>query len=425
MDYQLLEYILQVSRKMAETRMLTPLLTYVVNEAIRIVGAERGYIVLTNPNGSLDFKIKLDNQGSTLDQVDDQVSKSILEEVINKSKPIILQNAVDDSRFGQAESVVILKLRSIMCVPLITRGETIGAVYVENRTIRNRFKDKDLALLSVFANQAAVAIENAALNDKLEARVAARTQELEAAKLQIEDSWRTAIEANRLRTVWLSQIAHDMRAPLGIAVGGISLLLDGTFGDINAVQQEWLTKVLKSVNHTSSLTDQVFYLARLEEGNITPTLEPYDPERLLRSTFEMAKGLPWPENVKLALKIDSALPWVKVDQLRIQQVIINLLTNAQKFTEEGTVTLAATYKAASNELWIIVTDTGTGIEPAELLQIFDRFKRGDKNKSNNKEGTGLGLAICKELVEMHGGRIWVESKIDVGSKFTFSLPVTQ
>lgn len=424
MDSELLEHILLVSRKMAETRMLSPLLSYVVEEALKLVGAERGYVVLVKPDGTYDFKIKLDNQGNALEHAHDQVSTSVLDEVISTSEPVILRNAVNDPHFGQAESVVILQLRSILCVPLISRGETIGAIYVENRTVRNRFKEQDRSLLTLFANQAAVAIENATFYDKLESRVAARTRELEMTKQQLERSWHEAIEANRLRTVWLSQVAHDMRAPLGIATTAISLILEGGLGDITPDQKEWLTKSLKSIGHASNLTEQVFYLARLDEGRVTLNIEPFDPQRLLTTTFDMAKGLPWPVAVTLKLELPPVLPWVPMDHLRIQQVILNLLGNAQKFTDSGSVTLSARENTEYNELWISVTDTGIGMPEEHQTRIFDRFKKIKLSTDRNTEGTGLGLAICKELIEMHDGRIWVDSKPGAGSTFTFALPVT-
>ncbi|GAB4425975.1 MAG: hypothetical protein Kow0031_05660 [Anaerolineae bacterium] len=423
MDSELLEYILLVSRKMAETRTLLPLLNTVVFEALKIVGAERGYVVLVQPDGSFDFQIKLDNAGNELEHAHDQVSTSVLDEVIGTGQPVMLRNAVNDPRFGQAESVVILQLRSIICVPLIVRGETTGAIYVENRTVRNRFQQQDVALLTLFANQAAVAIENAAIYDKLEARVAARTHELEMARQQLERGWHEAIEANRLRTVWLSQVAHDMRAPLGIASGAVALMLDGTLGDTTPEQREWLGKALKSISHTSSLTEQVSYLARMDEGKVALNIEPFDPQQLLVSSFEMAKGLPWSPHVAVRLKIPDPLPWLPMDHLRVQQVVLNMLGNAQKFTDSGEVTLSARVNTEHNELWVSVADTGIGIPPQFLGQIFERFKKIRLENTRNREGTGLGLAICKELIEMHGGRIWVESEPGVGTTFIFALPI--
>ncbi|GAB4543477.1 MAG: hypothetical protein Kow0063_36690 [Anaerolineae bacterium] len=181
----LLEHILNVSRRMAETRSLMPLLNYVMDEAIDLAGAERGYVILVQPDGGLDMRVKRAAGGEDLACAADQVSKSILNQVVDTSQPLVLRDAMKDPRFSESESVVILGLRSIMCVPLISRGDTIGAIYVENRSIRNRFSEDDLPPLILFANQAAVEIENARLfealqkaYDELELRVQERTAEL-------------------------------------------------------------------------------------------------------------------------------------------------------------------------------------------------------------------------------------------------------
>ncbi len=188
MERDLLEYILDVSRRMAETQDLTLLLNYVMDEAIRLVGAERGYVVLAQPDGSLDFPVKRGQNGQALEDAEDQVSRSILRQVVETGQPLVLRDAAQDPRFEKAESVVIFRLRSIMCVPLISRGDTIGAIYVENRSIRGRFSQDDAIPLVLFANQAAVAIENARLfqtlqkaHDELEMRVEERTLELSEA----------------------------------------------------------------------------------------------------------------------------------------------------------------------------------------------------------------------------------------------------
>lgn len=181
----LLEHILSVSRRMAEAQALTPLLNYVMDQAIELVGAERGYVVLLEPGGGLHLRVKRGTGGEDLAYAEDQISQSVLSRVLETSQPLVLSDAMQDRRFSKAESVVLLGLRSIMCVPLISRGSTIGAIYVENRSIRNRFREEDLPLLTLFANQAAVEMENTRLfqelrtaHDELEARVSQRTAEL-------------------------------------------------------------------------------------------------------------------------------------------------------------------------------------------------------------------------------------------------------
>jgi PAS domain S-box-containing protein len=185
MKQDLLQHILNVSLRMAETQDLALLLSDVMDEAIQLVGAERGYVVLLEPDGGLDFRVQRSREGQELGDAEDQISRSILHKVIETSEPLVLRDALQDPQFSETGSEIILELRSIMCVPLISRGNTIGAIYVENHSIRGRFHQDDVIPLSLFANQAAVAIENARLLQSLqqshhesEMRVKERTLEL-------------------------------------------------------------------------------------------------------------------------------------------------------------------------------------------------------------------------------------------------------
>lgn len=423
MNHNLLEHILQVSRQMAETRTLHPLMNYVLDEAIGLVGAERGYVVLVQPDGSLDSPIKRGRDGQILEEDDDQISKSVLKYVVENSQPLVLRDAMSDPRFSGANSVALLKLRSVMCVPLISHGDTVGAIYVENRSVSGRFNDDDLPPLILFANQAAVAIENASLYEELEARVTARTRELEQAMLHVEKGWAEAVEANRLRTVWLNKVIHDLRAPLVIASGSLSMLKDGGFGHLNPKQLEWISKSLETVMHVKNLTNDLFDLSRLEVGAITLHLELTNLEEFMRNVYDIALGLPWSKKVLLELDMSTPLPLVAIDPLRIRQVLLNLLSNAQKFTGQGSVTLHAKWLKDEDEVRLGVKDTGEGIPPDKLGQLFERFQQVDNNPQRRRQGAGLGLAICRELIEMHGGRIWVESTPAVGSNFMFTLPL--
>jgi signal transduction histidine kinase len=412
-----LEQVLSISRRMAAMRSLAPLLVCVVEEAIQLMGAQRGYVVLPRPDGSLDFRVTRDWEGHEVENAQDQISTSVLSRVIQTGQPLIVRDAMSDPNFGHAQSVVALKLRSIMSVPLISHGETIGAIYVENRAVRGRFQEDNLAPLILFANQAAVAIENAAINDDLEARVAARTREL-------EESWADVVEANRQRTLLLSYIAHDLRNPLSIARTSLELIQDGTFGPLTADQQEWIAKATRAVGATVQLTNDVLDLTKIETGKLALSLEPVALNDFLPRVYQIALGLRWPAMVTFRTDIEPILPTLSADPGRLQQVLMNLLTNAIKFTEQGSVTLHARYLPEPGEVEIGVADTGEGIPPDQISKLFQRFQQVDRNATRRRKGSGLGLAICRELVEKHGGRIWVESTLGVGSNFVFALPVS-
>lgn len=188
LESSILLRILDVSRRMAERRAFLPLLTYIIDEAMSLAGAERGYVVLVNPDGSLAFRIARDQHGQPVVQAEDQISTSVLRKVVDSGEPLILRDAMEDMNFAAARSVMSLNLRSIICVPLISYGKAIGAIYLENRSVRGRFKEAALTPMVLFANQSAVAIENAVINDDLETLVAARTHELATANNELARS---------------------------------------------------------------------------------------------------------------------------------------------------------------------------------------------------------------------------------------------
>lgn len=427
MDQQVLERILDVSRKMAETRNLEPLLEYAMLEAIHLVGAERGYLVLLNPDGGLDFRVKRDRDGNDLAHPEDQISTSIFNQVIESHAPLVLNDALTDPNFSTAQSVMTLQLRSVMCVPLLARGTAIGAIYVENRSGVGLFLEADTMPLILFANQAAVAIENAVLNDQLEQRVIDRTQELQAALSQIEHSWHGAVEADRMRTAVLSHVAHDVRAPLNVTTTALSLMLEGEFGALNEDQHTWINKSLQAAKHARDLMNDVFDMAKIEAGKLELDPESIPLREFFNEIYSIGIGLPNAERVKLAVDLSDDLPAeFSIDPTRIRQVMFNLLSNALKYTpRDGIVTIHARPLPDENAVMIGVRDTGEGIPPDKLASIFDRFTQIDNNMSRRQLGMGLGLAICRELVEMHGGRIWAESGGDgTGTDFKFTIPLT-
>lgn len=232
MSSELLEKILDIGRQLAERRTLEPLLRYAMETALDLCDAEYGDLVLLEADGTFDFRLAQNHRGEPLHVDDDQISHSIIEQVVVSREPLITAEASADPLLQDAKSVKTLQLRSVMCVPLIAHEKVLGARYVENRSEANVFQITDLKPLQYFAAQAAVAIENATLNDELESLVAERTAELEHAMGELERRWLEAIEFNRLRSELISRITHDIRSPLTVVVGTLSLIEEALASDL-------------------------------------------------------------------------------------------------------------------------------------------------------------------------------------------------
>lgn len=223
-ESEALEKLLEIGKKLSTYRSLEPSLRYAVSVAIELVGAEYGYLVWLRCDGSLKFKVRLDQNGDDIESPEAQISHTILRKTIANSKPIVVQDAIGDPEFKNLESVVALKLRSIMCVPLISSRGVLGVIYVENRSEKDVFSKEDLPPLEFLASQATVVIENAILNDELERRVAARTEELEFVNKKLEQSWKDAVEMDRVRSAFFAMVAHDIRSPLTTIIFALDLL---------------------------------------------------------------------------------------------------------------------------------------------------------------------------------------------------------
>ncbi len=198
MNLQILERLLDISRSMAENRVLDPLLEYAMGVALDLFNGENGYLVLVNPDGSWDFRVRRSRSGGQIEAPNSRISKTILDRVIASGKPEMTADAILDPKFQTSASVTALRLRSVMSAPLVSRGTVMGAMYIENRSEGNMFKEDDLRALQYFAAQAAVAIENAILNDELESRVFQRTSELQQLLTTVEEYNSRLLQANQM-----------------------------------------------------------------------------------------------------------------------------------------------------------------------------------------------------------------------------------
>ena len=423
MEAETLEKLLEIGKNLSRTRALEPLLRYAMEVAIDLMDAEFGYLVWLNEDGSLTFRVCLDQDGNDIPTPNGQVSHTILRDVIQQKSPLVVYDALSDPEFRDSDSVMDLQLRSVICVPLLSKGDVLGVLYVENRSKGSVFTEDDIQPLEFLASQVTVAIENALLNEELELRIAERTAELEQALQQVEQSLEEAVELDRMRTAFFAMVAHDVRAPLTTISFALDLLREDIWDNCQEDQREWLNIAVAMSRHVEKLTEDFLALLSAEIGELVVSPERIDLEEFLLQQYQINRSISWPQGVDFRLDMDPDLPDVLCDPVRIQQVVTNLLSNALKHTRQGSVTLYARKDSPDPGTVLVgVRDTGVGIAEDDQQRVFRRFEQiGETGKRKN--GLGLGLAICQELVRRHNGRIWVESDLGEGADFKFTLPM--
>src|SRR5581483_4079810 len=292
--------------------------------------------------------------------------------------------------------------RARLVVPLIGAERAVGALVVRRKE-PGEFPQQTVELLQTFAAQSVLAIENANLFH------------------EIEEKGRQLQLASQHKSQFLANMSHELRTPLNAILGYTELILDAIYGEIPDKARATLERVQVNGKHLLGLINDVLDLSKIEAGQLNLTLSDYSVKDVVHNVFSAVESLA--NNKRLALKVDVApeLPQARGDERRLTQVLLNLVGNAIKFTDQGEVAIKAS--TADGTVTVAVHDTGPGISAADQSKIFEEFQQADSSTTKEKGGTGLGLAIAKRIVEMHGGRLWVESELGHGSTFSFMVPV--
>jgi signal transduction histidine kinase/CheY-like chemotaxis protein len=267
------------------------------------------------------------------------------------------------------------------------------------------------------------------LNEELEQRVAERTADLESANQRLLAAKEAAEEANRYKSRFLANMSHELRTPLNAILNFADFLGDREYGPVTEQQHMFQSRIIYNGEHLLGLINDILDLSKIEAGRVELLREPADLRPLFQGVMSTAVGLTREKGLALTLEAADDLPLVLIDKTRIRQVLLNLVSNAAKFTEKGGITVRAyldrgpAADGGSPSVVIEVRDTGIGIAPEHQERIFDEFQQIQDEYNRAYQGTGLGLPISKHLVELHGGRIWLESARGAGSRFFFTLPV--
>ncbi len=328
--------------------------------------------------------------------------QSALRRVGLERQPVHIPDVLADPECELPEPYRKEGLRSVLAVPLLRENALIGAITIHRRDVRP-FSEKQIALLRTFSDQAVIAIENVRLFNELEEK-----------NLQLEI-------ASKHKSQFLANVSHELRTPLNSIIGFTRMVLRRSEGKLENLQKENLQKVLISSEHLLALINELLDLAKIESGRMEAYAETFKIDDILRVATTTVEPLLKTGRVKLVTEIAPDIPPLKTDRDKLKQSVLNLLSNAAKFTEQGEIKVAAWRD--NGLLKLTVSDTGIGMKKEALQYIFDEFRQADMSSTRKYGGTGLGLAIVKKFIILMGGEIVVDSELGHGSKFTITLPM--
>ena len=321
---------------------------------------------------------------------------------IQQHVPVAVSDIMKLPNWPLRDAAVGAGIRSVLVVPLV-RAERVFGTLVLMRREQAEFPRRTVDLMQTFANQSVLAIQNARLFR------------------EIEDKSRQLEIASQHKSQFLANMSHELRTPLNAVLGYTEMLLDGVYGDVTGEAHEILEYIQANGQHLLALINDVLDLSKIEAGQLALTLDEYAVQGVIEAVASVAQPLAQTKGLDLKVGIAGDLPLGRGDERRLTQALLNLVGNAIKFTDAGSVTIAAT--AVGDLLELAVTDTGPGIAPTDQDRIFDAFQQVDNSSTRQKGGTGLGLAISRRIVEMHGGTISVESTLGQGSTFRIRIPL--
>lgn len=398
-----LERIVKVSQMLNSTLSLEPLLQIIIQSATELTNTEACSIMLLDKNtGELRFAEATGGVTEALRKVTVPLDSSIGGYVIRKNRPLLIRDVRSDERWhGGVDEALNFATHSILGVPLTVRDRVIGVLEVINKKTDEGFNEDDIQIASTLSAQASIAIENARLLDEL------------------QQAYRDLSEIDQIKNDFVSIASHELRTPLAVILGYASFLKDNVKGQAS----EQLDIVLNSAMKLRSLIDDMVNLRHIQANDLlfSPTIFPL--KQLVQDITKEFSEILSTKQLVLTTKFtpaDSPLN-LEADRQKVYLMLANLINNAIKFTPEGG-RIHINVELKGHKYWIEVIDTGIGIPKSEYDRIFDQFYQVEPSLTRKYQGMGLGLSITKGMVEVHKGRVWVESIVGKGSKFTVVLP---
>ena len=395
----------EVSQAVNSTIDLETVLNTIVTKAAQLAGTEAGAIYVYDETQN-EFRLRAtygmseelitamqDQHASISDAVSDLTAAREPNQVADlRDQPSAPVNAI----------MIKAGYRARLLVPLLAPDGPVGALVVRRRE-PGEFPKNTVDLLQTFAAQSALAIQNA----RLFSEIGQKSQQLEV--------------ASQHKSQFLANMSHELRTPLNAVLGYTELILDSIYGEVPEKARTTLERIQSNGRHLLGLINDVLDLSKIEAGQLTLSLTDYSIKGVVHNVYGAVESLATSKNLALKVELPKDLPPAHGDERRLTQVLLNLVGNAIKFTDTGEVAIRTS--VANGSYTVAVHDTGPGIAERDQGKIFEEFQQADSSITKQKGGTGLGLAIAKRIIEMHGGRLWVESELGHGSTFAFTVPV--
>ena len=398
----------EVGQAVSSTLELETVLATIVSHAVQLSGTDSG-VIYEYDEDKQEFHLRAshrmaDEVVEALRDTPIRLGEGALGRAVRNRTPVQVADILDEQESGTRVRPILIRLgyRSVLSVPLLREQQIMGALTVWQRQT-GEFKPEVVNLLQTFATQSALAIQNARLFR------------------EIEDKSRQIEAANRHKSEFLANMSHELRTPLNAIIGFSEVLGERMFGELNEKQAEYTEDILSSGRHLLSLINEILDLSKVEAGRMELELATFDLPLAIDNARTFVRERAAKHGINLDVTVDERLGDFVGDERKIKQVLLNLLSNAVKFTPEGG-RIGIKARQADGSVEISVSDTGIGISPEDQAKIFEEFRQVGSDYAHKVEGTGLGLTLAKKFVELHGGKIWVESKVGKGSTFSFTLP---
>jgi signal transduction histidine kinase len=397
----------EVGQAVSSTLDLDTVLRTIVTRATQLAGADGGAIYEYDEARE---KFHLRTAERYADELIDVIrdtpirkGEGALGQLALQAEPVQIVDIAHDRTYRTRVRDVLLRLgyRSALAIPLVREDHLLGGLVV-NRASTGEFAPQTIELLKTFGTQSALAIQNARLFREIEQK----SRELEV--------------ASRHKSEFLANMSHELRTPLNAIIGFSEVLAERMFGEVNPKQAEYLADILESGRHLLSLINDILDLSKIEAGRMELDLGDFSLPSAIENAVTLVRERAHRRGITLELALDERVGRVRADERKVKQVLLNLLTNALKFTPEGG-RISVNARVRDGVAEVCVTDTGIGISAQDQATVFEEFRQVGA-MSRSVEGTGLGLAISRKFIELHGGRIRVTSEVGVGSTFAFTLP---